>query len=101
MPDKKPPPATPMDEALKAYLRKAGIKRRVEQASVIPEWAELVGPQIAAVTTPHMVTQDGKLFVGVASAAWMQELQLMSPEILRKLGRRGKKVRRIVWRVEG
>jgi hypothetical protein len=29
----------------------------------------------------------------------MQELQLMSPEILRRLGTKGKKIRRIVWRV--
>ncbi len=100
MSNNKPPPATPLEEVLKAYLRKTGIKRRVDQASVIPEWPELVGPQIAAVTIPYMVTQDGKLFVGVASAAWMQELQLMSPEILKKLGKRGKKIRRIVWRVE-
>ena len=100
MSDSKPPPAISLEEALKAYLRKAGIKRRIDQASVIPEWPELVGPQIAAVTVPYLVTQDGKLFVGVASAAWMQELQLMSPEILKKLGARGKKIRRIVWRVE-
>jgi hypothetical protein len=30
----------------------------------------------------------------------MQELQLLSPEILRKLGSRGKKISRIVWRAE-
>jgi len=86
-----------MAEALEAYLKRAGIKRRVEQASVIPDWAELVGPQIAAVTTPHLVTRDGKLLVAVSSAAWMQELQLMSPTILKRLGERGKKIRRIVW----
>jgi len=93
----KKPPATSMAEALEAYLKRAGIKRRVEQASVIPDWAELVGPQIAAVTTPHLVTRDGKLLVAVRSAAWMQELQLMSPTILKRLGERGKKIRRIVW----
>ena len=100
MNEKKPPPATSLDEALKAYIKRAGLKRRLDQASVIPEWEELVGPQIAAVTTPHFVTQDGVLLVSVTTAAWMQELQLMSPEILRRLGSRGKKVRRIVWRAE-
>jgi predicted nucleic acid-binding Zn ribbon protein len=89
-----------MDEALEAYIKRRGIKRRLDQASVIPEWDQLVGPQIATVTTPHFVTRDGTLIVSVASAAWMQELQLMSPEILRKLGQRGKKIRRIVWRAE-
>lgn len=99
MANKRPPPATPLDEVLRAYLDRTGMKRRLDQASVIPEWADLVGPQIASVTTPHMVTRDGKLFVRVASSAWMQELQLMSPTILEKLGTHGKKIRRIVWQV--
>ena len=89
-----------MRDALEAYIKQAGLKRRLDQASVIPEWAELVGPQIAAVTTPHVVTRDGRLVVSVTSAAWMQELQLMSPTILKRLGERGKKVTRIVWMAE-
>jgi predicted nucleic acid-binding Zn ribbon protein len=89
-----------LGDALKGYIRRAGLKRRLDQASVIPEWEELVGPQIASVTTPHFVSQDGVLVVSVTSSAWMQELQLMSPEILRKLGTRGKKIKRIVWRGE-
>ncbi len=92
--------ATQLGEALDAYVKKSGLKRRLEQASVVPEWAELVGAKISEVATPHQVAPDGTLFVSVSSAAWMQELQLMSPEILRKLGARGKKIRRIVWRAE-
>lgn len=91
---------TPLGDAVETYIKRAGLKRRLEQASVIPEWEELVGTQIAAVTTPHSVTKDGTLLVSVRSSAWMQELQLMSPEILRRLGARGKKIRRVVWRVE-
>jgi predicted nucleic acid-binding Zn ribbon protein len=97
---KKRKSATPLGEALDAYVKKSGIARRLDQASVIPEWPELVGPKIAQVTTPHQVSPDGILFVTVKSPAWMQELQLLSPEILRKLGKRGKKIRRIVWRAE-
>jgi predicted nucleic acid-binding Zn ribbon protein len=88
-----------LDEALAAYLRRTGLRARLDQASVIDEWAALVGPQIARATTPEGVAENGVLFVRVASAAWMQELTLMSPEILRRLGARGKKIRRIVWRV--
>lgn len=100
MRNKKEPPATPLEEALEAYVKRKGLKRRLDQASVIPEWEEMVGPQIAAVTTPHFVTQSGVLIVSVTTSAWMQELQLMSPEILRKLGSRGKKIKRVVWRAE-
>jgi predicted nucleic acid-binding Zn ribbon protein len=100
LPRKRRDRATPLGEALKSYVKKSGIKRRLDQASVIPEWPELVGPKIAEVATPLAVTREGVLFVSVRSAAWMQELQLLSPEILRKLGSRGKKISRIVWRAE-
>ena len=91
---------TPLGDALESYLKRQGYKRRLDQASVIPEWEKLVGPQISKVTAPVAVHQDGTLLVSVQSSAWIQELQLMSPEILRKLGRYGKKIRRIHWRLE-
>jgi predicted nucleic acid-binding Zn ribbon protein len=72
----------------------------MEQASIIPEWPQLVGPKIAEVATPHEVLQDGTLIVSVSSAAWMQELQMMSPQIIRQLARRGKRIKRILWRAQ-
>lgn len=86
-------------EALERYLTRKGLKTRLDRAGAVDIWSEVVGGQVARVTTPEGVSEDGILFVRVASAAWMQELQLMSPEILRKLGRRGKKIRRIMWRI--
>lgn len=93
----RPDAATPIGEALEAYLKRHRLKRRLDQASVVDDWASIVGPQIAAVTRPEGVAQDGVLFVRVRSAAWMQELQLMSPTILAKLGKQGKKIKRISW----
>jgi predicted nucleic acid-binding Zn ribbon protein len=89
-----------LEEALDAYFARSGIKRRVAQARVVAEWKTLVGPAIADVTTAHAVTADGTLHVSVKTAAWMQELQLMSPTILRQLHQRGKHIKRIVWRAE-
>ncbi len=91
---------TSLRDALDAYLSRAGLKRRLDQASVIPEWPELVGPKIAEVATPQVVLRGGVLVVSVNSSAWIQELQLMSPEILKKLGQRGKKISRIMWRMQ-
>lgn len=88
----------PIGDAVEAYIAKHGLKRRLQQASVIPEWLELVGAKIAEVTEPIVVLDGGVLVVRVASAAWAQELQLMSPMILEKLGARGKRIQRIVWR---
>jgi predicted nucleic acid-binding Zn ribbon protein len=87
--DSKP---TPLAEALQAYLKQAGLVRRIGQARVLEDWAELVGPQIAKVTQPESVGADGQLRVRVATAAWASELQLMTPQILARLntGRSGR-----------
>ncbi len=91
---------TPLGDAIEQYFKRHGIKRRMEQASVVPEWAELVGAKIAEVTTPREVRGDGVLVVAVKSAAWMQELQMMEPQIRQQLWQRGKKIKKIVWRAE-
>src|SRR2546430_10257448 len=73
---------TAVGEALHSYLAKSGLVQRVAQAQVIPDWPRLVGPQIAAVTTPESVTPDGTLFVRGAASGWVTELQLQGPQIL-------------------
>lgn len=80
-------------------LARAGVGPRIAQAQVIPEWAERVGPQIAAVTVPERVTPDGTLFVGVRTNAWMTELQLSTPAIMAKLnaGRGPGRISGIRW----
>ena len=94
---KKRPPS-PIADALASYLRNSGFSKRLQQAGIIEEWATLVGPQIAAVTAPESVTQDGLLRVRVATSAWANELSLMSPRILARLnaGRTGR-VKEIRW----
>jgi predicted nucleic acid-binding Zn ribbon protein len=72
-------------DLLAAVLAQAGIADRVAQAAVVPEWTSLVGAQIAAVTEPLSVAPDGTLFVAVATHAWMTELSLLEPELLRQL----------------
>lgn len=86
-------------EALRAYLDRTGLTRRLSQAQVIPDWAGLVGPQIAAVTVPERVTPDGVLFVRVATSPWMNELQLMAPDILARInaGRGTGRIAAIRW----
>lgn len=91
--------ATGIGEALNQYLARRGLKRRVEQARVLDDWPTMVGPQIARVTAPEGISEDGVLFVRVATAPWMQELQMQSPAILRQLALRGCRLRRIIWRL--
>ena len=86
-------------EALAGYLKRTGLARRVGQAQIIPDWPGLVGPQIAAVATPESITPDGVLFVRVATSSWMNELQLMTPDIIARVnaGRGAGRIAAIRW----
>ena len=86
-------------EALERYLARSGLATRLKQAQIIPDWAALVGPQIAAVTQPESVAMDGTLFVRVTTSPWMNELQLMAPEIMAHInaGRGPGRIRTIRW----
>ena len=88
-----------LGDVLSGILEQSGLADRVEQAALLPEWPELVGPQIAAVTAPQSVSADGTLWVAVRTHAWMTELSLLEPELLRKLnGRRLRSpIARIRW----
>jgi predicted nucleic acid-binding Zn ribbon protein len=97
-PAKKKQPST-IGDVLAGVLKTTGIAARVEQAGIIPEWSALVGEQIAAVTEPMSITADGTLFVNVTTNAWMNELSLMEPELLRALNAKDGRVavKRIRW----
>lgn len=94
---KKKPEA--LGKIVASWLGDSGLADRVDQAAIIPEWPSLVGPQIAAVTTPQSITANGTLFVHVTTNAWMNELSLLEPELLRSLNARAGRVpvRRIRW----
>ena len=86
-------------DVLAGVLQQAGIADRVEQAGIIPEWSSLVGPQIAKVTEPQSIAADGTLFVHVTTNAWMMELSMMEPELLRALNAKPDRmaVKKIRW----
>jgi predicted nucleic acid-binding Zn ribbon protein len=85
-------------QVLDDWLAKSGMGKRLDVSQVVDRWAEVVGPQIAAVTRAEAVNAEGTLWVRVASSAWANELSLMAPRILGKLNqdRRGQ-IREIRW----
>lgn len=97
----KPKKPERVSDVIAGYLQQSGLAARVEQAAVVPEWATLVGAQVAAVTQPRSVTPDGTLFVWVTTNAWMTELSLLEPELLRALNSKPDRVpvRRIRWQL--
>ena len=89
-------------ELIPQYLHRKGLAAKVEAASVVPEWEDLVGPHIAAVTTPVRVS-DGTLFVAVTTSAWMMELSLMKGDLMRRLnaGKREGRIEQLVFLMAG
>ena len=90
-----------LGDALASFLADSGLAERVEQAGIIPEWAALVGPQIATVTHPLTIARDGTLFVAVRTNAWMNELSLLEPQLLAALNAKPGRARvsKIHWRL--
>lgn len=97
MADKRRPAA--VGDVLASVLAKAGLSERVAQAGVIPEWPAIVGSQIAAISEPVMLQQDGTLVVAVKTHGWMNELSLLEPELLRRMNADGSRppVRGLRW----
>jgi predicted nucleic acid-binding Zn ribbon protein len=71
-------------DVLARFLERTGMAPKVEAAAVIPEWADRVGPAIAAVTDPLRIS-DGTLVVAVSTSAWLMELNMMKAELMRHL----------------
>jgi predicted nucleic acid-binding Zn ribbon protein len=87
-----------LGRAVSEFLKGKGLADRVQQVNTIDDWASVVGPQIASVTEAMSITSDGTLFVAVTTNAWMTELSLMEPELIRALNshasaRRVRKIR--------
>ncbi len=81
------PKSTPssIGDALASFLKESGLDGRVGRARVLVEWHTIVGAQIAGVTAPRMLTDDGTLFVGVKTHGWMQELSMMERTLVAKI----------------
>lgn len=90
-----------LGDVMSDVLKQSGLADRVAQATVIPDWPSIVGPQIARVTEPLSVTPQGTLFVAVTTNAWMTELSLLEPDLLRRLNQRTGRlsIRKIRWQI--
>lgn len=91
-----------MGDLLPKFLDKKGLTAKVEAASVVPEWEELVGPGIAGVAKPLRVS-EGTLIVAVKSSAWIMELNMMKADLMRRLnaGKRQGRIEQLVFVMAG
>jgi hypothetical protein len=73
--------------AVASALKFHGISDEIRSQRVLTEWAELVGPKIAQRTRPDGVNER-VLWVEVATSAWLHELNLLKPQLLKGLNER-------------
>ena len=73
--------------AIASALRYNGISDEIRAQRVLTEWAELVGTKIAQRTRPDGVS-DRVLWVEVATSAWLHELNMLKPQLLKGLTER-------------
>ena len=89
----------PASSALRAALERAAPKTPLAALQVA--WAEVVGEQIAAVSSP-VSERAGEAVVSCSDSVWAQELDLMQGQLLERLrGRLGEQAPRTLrFRVE-
>lgn len=71
-------------DVLEQVLKDTGVHEQIQRASTADEWADRVGQAIARVARPRIVS-GSVLIVEVRSSAWLNELDMMKDEILRRL----------------
>ena len=76
-----------LGELLAELLSRQGMHDKLEEYRVWLVWEACVGPQIAAQARPLRL-RDGILEVRVSQPVWMQQLQLLKPQLLKKLNER-------------
>jgi len=74
-------------DLLDSLLQGWGLNERLQQYRAVLIWNDVVGPQIAARTRPERI-RDNVLEVCVDQPVWMQQLQLLKPQLLAKLNAR-------------
>lgn len=76
-----------IQEAMHRLVLELGIAPKMAQYDVITSWPDVVGPQIARVTTPQRM-ENGVLYVTVTTAPWRAELTMKRLELIDKLNTR-------------
>jgi predicted nucleic acid-binding Zn ribbon protein len=74
-----------LGELVDDYLAKRGLGKRLDLATAVERWNDVVGARVAANARAESVTADGVLWVRVRSSPWAAELSLLAPKILARL----------------
>jgi len=70
--------------AIEDLLGKLGITGKIREYDAVFHWPGVVGEQVTRVTEAQSI-KNGILLVRVSNGPWRNELQMLKPEIIRKL----------------
>ena len=73
-----------LGSVLSSVLDQLGHSKKLMRYAVLERWGEVVGSQIAGVTTAEKM-DGGKLYIRVSRSAWRNELVFLKREIIEKL----------------
>lgn len=88
-----------LNAVMRDTLKEFGLDKKAKSYAVITNWQQIVGENVAAVTTPEKLT-NGVLQVRVANPVWKYELTMRKAEILAKIVKEHGpyEVKDIVWK---
>lgn len=76
----------PLAVAVDGLLDAEGWALAAATGSVFGRWAEMVGPDLAAHTTPEGLS-DGELTIAADSTAWATQVRLLAAQLVLRLNR--------------
>ena len=74
----------PLDAAISGLIEAQGWAQAAATGSVFGRWAQIVGPELAAHTTPDGLA-DGELTISADSTAWATQVRLLAGQLVRRL----------------
>ena len=74
----------PLSRAVDGLIEAEGWTLAAATGSVFGRWAQIVGPELAAHTTPQSLA-DGELTVSAESTAWATQVRLLASQLIRRL----------------
>ncbi len=75
-----------LSELIPQLLHNLKLEEPLHGWKAVQEWPQVVGERLAR-RTRAVRYREGKLWVEVEGSVWMQELSLLKPELMHRLGR--------------
>lgn len=70
-------------KSLQSVLTRYGAAREIREHRILIQWDKIVGPRVAAHTSPDALSK-GTLWVRVDSSSWMHQLSFLKADIVKR-----------------